>query len=173
MANYSIFINPIKRALEKRRQQRRYRQGLIYFFEALSLYLKAGFSLPHSWPETLTALRGAIPEQLQKDLSFRLKESGHQEGVSDVLSRLKKEGSVASHKMWFGVLEELYESGAGLTQCIEAVATTLRRDQDRELEAHCRSLPVKANVILILFFLPPTFLWIFAPLLLEILTQFK
>jgi hypothetical protein len=79
----------------------------------------------------------------------------------------------APHRLWFGVLAELYGSGTSLVQPVQAIAGTLRKEQHAELENHLRVLPVKVNVVLMVFFLPPTFLWLFGPLLMEILAQFE
>jgi pilus assembly protein TadC len=75
--------------------------------------------------------------------------------------------------MWFGVLAELYDSGTSTIQAIQAISQTLRREQEAELETHLRVLPLKVNVVLMIFFLPPTFLWLFGPLVMEILAQFE
>lgn len=173
MAINEVFMKLIRNPFEKTRIARSYRQGLIYFFEALSLHLRAGFSLSYSWSEVLLALGEALPSQLTRDLSFRVTDSGYPEGIREVLLRLQGNKNIATHQMWFSVLAELYDTGAGMAQSVEAVGDALRREQDRELEAYCRTLPMKINVVLILFFLPPTFLWIFAPLVIEILEQFK
>ena len=173
MANHKIFLKLFKNPLSRKWSERRYRQGLIHFFEALSLHVKAGFALSYSWPETIASLEESICERLRGDLASKTKEAELEDTVGEILKILSRSCWIASYQIWFGVVSELYESGAPLSQAVEAIATTLRREQERDLEAHCRSLPMKVNVTLMIFFLPPTFLFLFGPLVLEILSQFK
>ena len=166
MANHKIFLKLFKNPLSRKWSERRYRQGLIHFFEAW-------FALSYSWPETIASLEESICERLRGDLASKTKEAELEETVGEILKRLSRSCWIASYQIWFGVVSELYESGAPLSQAVEAIATTLQREQERDLEAHCRSLPMKVNVTLMIFFLPPTFLFLFGPLVLEILSQFK
>lgn len=173
MANHQVLLNGYKSIFWKKWEQRRARRGLIQFFEALSLYLRAGFALSYSWPETLKSLGPHLPHLLRAELSSQSLEAGTEESVGDILNRLKSGCCIASHRMWFGVLAELYDSGTSTIQAIQAISQTLRREQEAELETHLRVLPLKVNVVLMIFFLPPTFLWLFGPLVMEILAQFE
>ncbi|MFM8316415.1 MAG: hypothetical protein ACKOA8_19215 [Deltaproteobacteria bacterium] len=172
MANHEIFLTRIKIFSSQKWRKRKYRRGLIYFFESLSLYLKAGFSLSYCWGETLRALKGEIPEELENELRGGGQMLGVEESLGQVLENLKNNCHIESYRMWFAVLSDLYISGAGLTRSVEALVMALRREQEVDLEAHCRSLPLKVNIVLILFFLPPIFLSLLGPLVREILTQF-
>jgi hypothetical protein len=145
------------------RRERRLRHDLIYFLEALSLHLQCGFELSYSWPETLAAVAMELEPRLQAAL--------HGDGekpMGDKLRDLAANYPVPSHRMWFSVLAELYSSGAPLVEAVQAISQALRREQSRDLETHCRNLPTKANVCLLLFFLPPTLLLLFVPLVLEL-----
>lgn len=173
MANHKVLLIKRLLPLSRKWKKRRYRQGLIRFFEALALYLKAGFALSYSWAETFKTLESNLTEDLRCDLKGTSGEETDEFSATTTLKTLRDQCRIAPYRMWFGVLLELYETGAQLTQGVEAVVLSLRREQERELEAHCRSLPVKVNVVLMVFFLPPTFLWIFVPIVLEILSEFK
>jgi hypothetical protein len=173
MADYKILLRRLSQPFYRQWQQRKYRYGLICFFDSLTLYLKAGFSLSYSWPETLRALEETFSAELLGDLRGPKTESWAERDLGGLLLDLKNNCRNVSYRMWFGILWELYSSGAQLTHGVEAVTTALRREQEREFEMHCRALPTKVNIVLILFFLPPTFLWLFIPLILEILSQFK
>lgn len=173
MANHKILLMRMKKLSSKKWKKREYRRGLIYFFESLSLYLKAGFSLSYCWGETLRALKGAIPQELEIELRGGEQVLGVMESLGEVLENLKCNCHIESYRMWFAVLSDLYVSGASLTRPVESLVLALRREQEAELEAHCRSLPLKVNIVLILFFLPPIFLSLLGPLVCEILTQFN
>ncbi|NBX67524.1 MAG: hypothetical protein EBR01_01020 [Proteobacteria bacterium] len=173
MGNNEIFVIPLHFQSKKIRIERKNRAGLIHFFDALLLYLQAGFALSYGWQEVLKASEGSLPVDLAGILSYQACESGELESIQDVLERLQQEEIVASHYVWFSVIFELYKSGSGLTRGVESISKYLRNEQIRDLESHCRTLPTKVNVCLMFFFLPPTFLWIFGPLLLEIARQFN
>lgn len=173
MANYKILLKRLSQPFYLKWEQRKYRYGLICFFDSLALYLKAGFSLSYSWPETLRALEGTFSPELLSDLRGTQAQFSAESDLGGLLLDLKNNCRNVSYRMWFGILWELYLSGAQLIHGVEAVTLALRREQEREFEMHCRALPTKANIVLMLFFLPPTFLWLFIPLILEILSQFK
>lgn len=141
------------------------RFDLIHFFDALSLYLQAGYDLSYSWPETHKALVAEMTPTLKEALS----PSKAEEGMVHVLTRLCENFPIVCHRMWFSILKELYVNGAGLNEAVAAIGATLRKEHERDLESHFRNLPTKINVLLLIFFLPPTMLLIFAPLLVEIL----
>lgn len=173
MSDYTFWLKKIGSNNSKIWRERQYRHGLICFFDALSLYLKAGYSLGYSWFETLRVMNPYLSLEVAHDLrggSELFKEEGD---VTDILKHLAVTCRIVPYRMWFSVVLKLYESGAQLIQGVDAVTTTLRREQERDFESHCRALPTKVNVILMLFFLPPTFLWLFVPLVLEIVSQFE
>ena len=149
------------------KRKRRVRHGLLQFFETVGLYLHAGYDLGYAWPESLEALKGAMPQGLREELSKKSGESMH-----ETLVRLARGFNVREFRVWFSVIQELYESGAGLSACASSIAGTLRSDHLREWEEHLQKLPSKVNILVLLFFLPPTFLLLFYPLLLDILTSF-
>lgn len=141
---------------------RRRRQRLAHFFEVLSLYLEAGLDLAYAWPRAWEALEG-------NDDFLRMREG---ESVSAALERLAATYPEPGHALWFSVVGELYGRGAGLRDGVQAAARALRAEQNRALDAHCRKLPMRANVILMIFFLPPTLVLLFAPLLSALLKGF-
>ena len=146
--------------LLSRRRERAFRRDLIAFFEALSLYLRAGYDLSFSWPEILDQTRGLAGEFVS---CLRGKEGA--DGIGPLLSRLTESYPVESHRVWFAVLRELYEQGAPLTEAVQAIGASLREEQSRDWEAFARTLPTKANLILLVAFLPPTLILLFLPLL--------
>ncbi len=145
------------------RERRRQRQELGHFLDAVSLYLEAGFDLGYAWPEVHRVLAGQLSPQVRDTLAV-----ARGGAISPVLARLGETYPDRQHRLWFQVLRELYERGAGLRDGVEAAARALREEQERDLEAHCLRLPTRANVVLLLFFLPPTLLLLFAPLIGEI-----
>lgn len=157
MVDFSILLT---------RKERRWRRELGLFVEALSLQLAAGFDLGYGWSEALASLR----EEISAEHLAWLSPEG--EGPVRSLTRLAKEYPVSGARVWFAALRDLYASGAALGPAVGAMATYLRKEQEAALEEHCRELPTKINVLLILFFLPPTFLLLFVPLVWEILHAF-
>ena len=89
------------------------------------------------------------------------------------LARLAADYPDADHRIWFLALAELYETGAGLREAVEAVSKTLRGEHGRDLEAHCRELPTRVNILLLLFFFPAVAALLFVPLLAEIVGVFE
>ena len=142
------------------RAKRRRRNGLIAVLDAVALYLSAGYDLAYAWPGAVEACRADLPIP-------------GEHGMTAVLTELARGYPEPEHRVWFTVLSDLYASGASLTAAVEAMADTLRKEQALDLETHCRILPTKANVVLLVFFLPPAFLLLFAPLILEILQAFS
>lgn len=143
---------------------RQWRQGLLHFFEAVTLYLEAGYDLAYAWPEALLAIGDELPPSLRHAL-----EPAKEEGLSATLTRLNLTFDIIEQRLWFGVLAELYSRGASLVDGVQCLAGQLRREQERALEEHLRDLPSRASILLILFFLPPTFLLLFSPLLHQLL----
>lgn len=153
--------------LLKAQNQRVVRAGLIRFLEGISLHVLCGYELNYSWKETLASLRGVLPVELVEFLEIRSSEN-----LSQTLLRLGSGGAIPQYQIWFQVLSELYQSGGPLRDATQGLVMVLRKEQEREFETHVRNLPTKLNICLILFFLPPTFLLLFFPLLLEFLRAF-
>lgn len=173
MAVHPIWLKGLRERRNRVWKNRQYRHGLICFFDSLSLFLRAGYSLGYSWPETLKSLDGLLASEVRDDLQGGMKVLSEEWEVAETLNQLATSCRIEPYRLWFALILKLYENGAQLIRGVEAVTTALRREQERDFEAHCRSLPTKVNIILMLFFLPPTFLWLFIPLVLEILAQFK
>ena len=149
------------------RGRRKRRRDLIQFMEALSVFLFCGFDLSFSWPETLKTFGAESDSDLAQWLT------PGPAGITHDLNRLGRTYPEVSHRLWFSVLSELYQSGAGISEAVVAIAQNLRREQERELDVHGRTLPTRINVILILCFLPPTLASLFIPLLLELQRNFS
>lgn len=150
--------------LKKKRQTR---HALVQFFETIGLYLQAGYDLGYVWPEALKAIGESMPDKLLKELTPQ-----GEEPIVQVLTRLSRQFSVKELAIWFSVILELYQNGASLSGAVASIANTLRSEHSRDLENHLQRLPSRTNILIILFFLPPTFLLLFYPLLLEIVSSF-
>lgn len=150
-------------------QRKQLKRALILFLETLEVYLRAGFEISFAWPECHAALTPEVECPFFSELALK---TNAQESFAESLQRLSLKYPNPSARPWFGILAELYGAGAPLADAVLALADTLRREEARELEATLRALPARVNVILLLFFLPPALLLIFAPLLMEVLTGF-
>ena len=139
--------------------RRRWRRDLIRFWDGLALHLRVGYELGYAWRETLSASQFMLPAFRDRLLP------GEEESTRDCLARLTASFPFSEYRLWFSILGELYAQGAGLTDVVEGIAASLRREQERDLEAHCRTLPTRANIWLLIFFLPPALALLFVPLL--------
>lgn len=128
------------------------------------MHLSAGYDLSYSWQETLRNFRDEISPELYQQLALQ-----EGEGVARRISALSSNYPINSHRLWFATICDLYASGAGLCQAVGAMATFLRKEHESSLEEHCRTLPAKTNVLLLLFFLPPTLWLLLVPLVWELL----
>lgn len=122
-----------------------------------------GFDLSYAWREALENTRGSVPNSLLLELSFQKEE----DGVGQVLERLAASFSIPRFRIWFSILLELYGKGAGLVEPMNGILRALRKEQEREVEIFIRGLPLRVNVALLIFFLPPALGLVFMPLLLQ------
>jgi hypothetical protein len=143
--------------------RRRERRNLIHFLQGLSLLVTAGYDLSFAWPEAIQMVRGDLDEDWVDELHW----SG-EPGLAAHLDTLSVCYRDQRHRPWFGVLKDLYIQGGGLGEAISAVADTLRDEQKRDLDGHLRELPIRLNLLILLFFLPPSLLLLFVPLLLSL-----
>jgi hypothetical protein len=148
--------------LLNRRKHRAFRRDLIAFFEALSLYLGAGYDLSYSWAQILTQIKESLAPEMGRLLA------GEENRMGALLKGLTQGYPIAKHRVWFAVLAELYEQGAPLTEAVQAMAAGLRAEQARDWEAFARTLPTKANLVLLVCFLPPTLVLLFLPLVMTL-----
>jgi hypothetical protein len=140
--------------------RRRARRDLTLFLDGLTLYVTAGFELGYAWSEVGALVEGEIEPSLVSWL--RISEPS---ALPAQLIKLEAGYPDPAHRLWFGLLRELYDQGAGLTEPLSAFSAVLREEERRDLEAFGRALPTRINLLLMVFFLPPTFLLLFLPLL--------
>lgn len=140
-------------------------RDLAFFIEALSLYSKVGYDLAYCWPLALNSMQSLMVPALHDQLKVQ------QGSLAMTLEELVKMHPVERHRMWFSVIGQIYASGAGIGQVLEAFSSALRQELDREIDEHCRALPTKINVISLLVFFPAAAVLLFVPLLLEVLRQ--
>ncbi len=145
-----------------KRKRRQRTQNLIEFFTALSLFLRVGWDIGHAWREALHSLQ----PRLGTDMKHFLALDG--DGLAPVWKRLSAEYPDAEHRLWFTALEKLHQNGAAMGDAVNAIVCSLRNEQSCDLDGHCRTLPARTNILLILFFLPPTLILLLFPLALEI-----
>ncbi len=141
------------------RTRRRCRRELIQFTDSLALYLGCGFDLAHSWNESISGMLSDGPTRH----SLTLRDPGTP--FSEHLEHLASTFPMTSLRQWFGILRQSYVVGSPIIPLIRAFSESMRRDQLRDFEQHARTLPTRANVLLLIFFLPPALLIIFGPLL--------
>lgn len=164
------------------REHRRLTRDLSHFLEAMSLYLQAGYDLSYAWPMAVKILGSGISTKMQTLLSLEpqaletpTSSETYDAPTGLIGARLQKLGKfypVFGHRLWFLVLRELYIDGAGLRQPVLSMAHTLRNELKRELEEHCRKLPSKVNILMVIFFLPATLFLFLAPFVMELIKSF-
>jgi hypothetical protein len=128
------------------------KKELLLFFDILALYVSVGYDLSYAWNEAI------------KSSELFQRPDSHQ-SMNTVLQNLESSFGLKSYRYTFGVLRHLYHRGASLTPAVQAFSRTLRRDLERDFEAHLRTAPTRANLCLLFFFLPPALVWILFPFL--------
>jgi hypothetical protein len=127
-----------------------------------SLYVSVGFDLAYAWSKTLENLH----DDFQKD--FCEWANVKEDSFSRFLLSAADSIPYGEWKVWFESLHELYMGGLAQREFLEAFSENLQEEQSRELETHVRTLPQKINILLILFFLPPVFFLLMAPLVVQL-----
>lgn len=143
------------------RAVRAVRRELIHFADSLALFLACGFDLSHGWKETLKA--SEVKDLLHLKPHLILDDAG---SFSQHLTHLATQFPYPDFRQWFAILEQSYRTGSPVIPIVKAFTDSMRREQAREFEEHCRNLPTRTNILLLLFFLPPALLLVFAPLVL-------
>jgi len=143
--------------LLKKRKERIFRKELLLFYEVAGLYLMAGYDLPYAWSESMKGTGWELNQQLGKAFE--------KETLLENLERLEKHFSLDRYRFTFGLLKQLYIQGAPLGPVLRSFSQTLRRELERDLEAHLRTAPTRANLTQMVFFLPPTLALLVLPFL--------
>lgn len=139
---------------------------MLTFVHALALHLQAGFDLATSWRNSLSLLEPVLSRDELHRLSFP-----PDLGLSARLRKLASDWPNPNHRMWFALISDLSNSGASLVPAVNAFAQTLRQEAKLRQEAQARALPSRINILVLVFFLPPAMLLLFAPLLSELLSS--
>ncbi len=145
---------------------RRERRSLILFWEMVGVMLQAGYDLAYAWPSALSALTDGLSP------AFRKRLDPGETRFSEHLQQLAQRYPDPRHRLWFGALADLYGSGCPLAPTLAAMTEALRAEQEREWQAHLRSLPLKTSLILALFFVLPALALIFLTVLSEMSETF-
>lgn len=140
------------------------RNELVRYLEWVLLYLSAGYELGFAWEQTRLQVPLELIPELLPFLESAESQSGH--SISKRLRWFSEHLPYDEMRMWFGAIEKLYQSGAGLSGPLRAAIRTLRNSEAQDLEQHLRALPGKVNVLMLIFFIPPTLVLMLLPLLL-------
>jgi len=130
-----------------KRRRRRQASDLLARLDLVALYLTAGFDLSYAWNEGWARDNASVTSEL---------------------GRFAVEYPNPAHRVWFSALKDLYANGSPVQPLVAAFCDYLRKERAREMEAFARELPAKANLLLLIFFLPAAFLLLFPPLLLRL-----
>lgn len=129
-------------------------RSLLRFLECVSLFILAGYDLSFAWHEATATLSPQIQTPVGKG-----------EGFGERLLDLSRHYPLVARRVWFRALHDLYTQGAPLSEALDGVTRALRLDQEVALEAFTRDLPLRVNVLLIVWLIPPTLWLLFWPLL--------
>ena len=142
------------------KKDRQFKRDLIQFLRTFLVQIKIGNSPSNSWSYALTLVpaNSNAHKWLQQ----------HETSFKDHLEHLSQKFPLVSHRLWFGILRELYLAGSPLTPFLTAMAKQLQTELEQEFESHKQKITLKTNTVLLIFFLPPVLLLIFAPILLEL-----
>jgi hypothetical protein len=138
---------------------RRRRRELIGFLDSLTLFLSVGYDLAYGWQESVRMLGKSGLEILHRTLS------SEGMGITSHLERLARAYPDVDSRPWFAVIKDIYLRGAPMTPLIRTAADALRREEERDFQNHCRTLPTRIHTLLIIFFLPPALAFLTLPLL--------
>lgn len=131
-----------------RKKDRQLKKDLLFFLEVTNLYLSLGYDLSYAW-----------------NLALKRKQMHVVQAVSEDLSEKETHFSLKKYRIFFGVLRQLYQRGGALIPAIDTFSRVVRKDLEKDLEAHLRKVPVEANVFLLVFFIPPALLILLLPFL--------
>jgi len=152
-------IHPV---LLKQRKDRLQRRELLLFWDFLGLYISVGYDLAYAWPEVIKFLQTNKPESFLECFCLEKED----ETLTSLLLRLEKDFEPVNHRFMFTALRQLYLKGAPLMPAIRSFSTFVRREIEQSFESHLRESPIRANICLLVFFLPPTLVLLFSPLIL-------
>ncbi len=143
-------------------RQRRAQGGFLHFVEALQLHLAAGYDLAYGWSAAAAGLSAVAPE-----LAAELRGDGGP--LSARLETLGKKFSQGESRVWFFLILALYREGSPLLAAVRSLRDRLRVEQEEALQRFVEEYPMKASLVLLLAFLPATFLLLIYPLLIDAL----
>lgn len=150
----------------KRHANPRLKQDLVFFFRGLGMYLASGVDLSEAWPGTLESLQGEIEETLFRHLKLQESERPFQ-----AIRRLSLSPDFQTLAPWLDALAQHFREGLSVLDCLDGVVRFLENDAVRTLARWERELPMRSNLLLLLFFFPATALLLFAPLILALSIQ--
>lgn len=143
------------------KEERSLRRELILFLDLLELYISVGYDLAFAWQETLNHLKGSAHLNLNQTGT----KSWEGQGLLHHLKYLEQEFPIVRYRFAFTGLVQLYSRGGALTPFIQSFSRFLRQELERDLSAYIRDCPTRANVLMILFFLPPALALLLFPLI--------
>ena len=148
----------------KNRHDRWLRRDLLIFLQAIELYLLAGYDLSFGWRESARAVKpGGFKSWLEADSGAEL---------LSILARFARDYPIPGHRIWFAVIRELVSRGASLGPSVAGFIAALHAETQREIASHTRLLPMRLNLLLLMFFLPSTLALVLIPLLIEFIESF-
>lgn len=150
--------------LLSKKAERHLRRELLLFFQVTGLYLSAGLDLSLAWTEGIRELGAELKEHLQ--------EIQGQETLLENLARLEQFFVIPRYRFTFSLLKQLYLQGSPLCPAFKSFSRFLRTELERDLEAHLRATPTRANLLQIAVFLPATLALVFLPFLTHLRAAF-
>jgi hypothetical protein len=118
---------------------------LLNIFVEIQIQTLYGFDLKYSW----NLLEKYHPEFFQKNLfSFSIP---------------KKQ--MPELETWGALLRSLYQRGLPVGESLDFLLRDLTGKLERESEKYQKTLPLKINIIIMVFYLPIIFLWVYYPIL--------
>lgn len=157
----SLPSNSILLKWRKQKDERCLRRELILFFDLLELYISVGYDLSFAWQETLFHFKSLS----HLDFNPTVTNNWEDQGLLHHLKRLEQTFPVERYRFGFTGLVQLYSRGGALTPFIQSFSRFLRQELERDLSGYLRDCPTRANVLMILFFLPPALALLLIPLI--------
>lgn len=130
------------------KKERGFKKDLLFFLELTKLYLSVGFDLSTAW-----------------ELSQPSNQNEGNQTVFEELFRMEMSCCFKKYRIFFGILRQLYQQGGALIPALDTFCRIIRKDLEKDLEAQLRRLPTEANLLLIVFFIPPALFLLLMPFL--------
>jgi tight adherence protein C len=158
----------VKQAIERRRQQ--IHRGLPDALDLFVICAEAGLSLDSATSRVAREIGPSSPE-LADELGLTAIELGFLPNRRDALNNLGKRIDSPSIRGLINTLAQSERYGTPLAQSLRVLATEFRNNRMMKAEEKAARLPATLSVPMILFVLPPLFVVLLGPAIIQVMAS--